>query len=408
MSAILFRNARILDVLASRVLAEHDVLIADGRIREISDTPIRTADAQVVDLRGRVLMPGLCDAHVHVATATSSFVELETWSPFYAASRMMDVLKGMLYRGFTTVRDAGGADWGIALAIEQGHVVGPRLLFCGKALSQTGGHGDMRGPGQNFDQCLCCPGLGRICDGITEVRRAVRDEVRKGATHIKLMASGGIASPTDRINSTQFSLEEISAAVEEAQAANIYCMAHAYTARAIERALECGVRSIEHGNLLSEETAKVFVRKEAFMVPTLVVLYTMAREGEKHGLPAHHIAKVPQVFEHGARALEICHRNGVKLVYGTDLLGSMHDRQSEEFLIRAEVQKPIDVIRSATCIAADLFQMSGEIGVVAQGARADLLVVDGDPTENLHLLQGQGKSLMAIMKDGTFFKNELP
>lgn len=407
MNAILFKNARILDVLAGAVLAEHDVLIAEGRIREISETSIKTAEAQVVDVRGRVLMPGLCDAHVHTVTATSSFVELETWSPFYAASRMMDVLKGMLFRGFTTVRDAGGADWGIAAAIEQGYVVGPRLLFCGKALSQTGGHGDMRGPGQNFEQCLCCAGLGRICDGVTEVRRAVRDEVRKGATHIKLMASGGIASPTDRITSTQFSLEELEAAVEEAQAANIYCMAHAYTARAIERALECGVRSIEHGNLLTEETAKVFVRKEAFMVPTLVVLFTMAKEGEKHGLPPHHIAKVPEVFEHGTRALEICQRNGVKLVYGTDLLGTMHDRQSEEFLIRAEIQKPIDVIRSATSIAADLFQMTGEIGVVALGARADLLVVDGDPTEDLHLLQEQGKSLKVIMKDGKIFKNDL-
>ena len=407
MSAILFKNARILDVLSGAVLPEHDVLIAGGRIREISDEGIKTAEAQIVDVRGRVLMPGLCDAHVHTVTATSSFVELETWSPFYTASRMMDVLKGMLFRGFTTVRDAGGADWGMAAAIEQGYVVGPRLLFCGKALSQTGGHGDMRGPGQNFDQCLCCPGLGRICDGVTEVRRAVRDEVRKGATHIKLMASGGIASPTDRITSTQFSVEELKAAVEEAHAASIYCMAHAYTARAIERALECGVRSIEHGNLLTDETAKVFVRKEAFMVPTLVVLFTMANEGEKHGLPPHHIAKVPEVFEHGTRALEICHRNGVKLVYGTDLLGTMHDRQSEEFLIRAEIQKPIDVIRSATCIAADLFQLSGEIGVVAQGARADLLVVDGDPTEDLHLLQEQGKSLKVIMKDGRIFKNEL-
>lgn len=407
MTTFLLQNARILDVVEGAVLEERHLLIADGRIREISDRPLTRADAHVIDLRGRVLMPGLCDAHVHVATATSSFVELETWSPYYAASRMMDVLKGMLYRGFTTVRDAGGADWGMAAAIEQGYVTGPRLLFCGKALSQTGGHGDMRGPGQQFDQCLCCPGLGRICDGVTEVRRAVRDEVRKGATHIKLMASGGIASPTDRITSTQFSVEELTAAVEEAEAASIYCMAHAYTARAIERALQCGVRSIEHGNLLTEETAKLFVAKEAFMVPTLVVLFTMANEGAKHGLPPHHIAKVPEVFEHGTRALELCHRNGVKLVYGTDLLGTMHDRQSEEFLIRAEVQKPIDVIRSATVIAADLFQMAGEIGVVATGARADLLAVDGDPTEDLGLLQNQGKFLHMIMKDGKIIKNEL-
>jgi imidazolonepropionase-like amidohydrolase len=406
-SATLFRNARILDVAAGSVLSEHDVLVIDGRFKEISATPIKTADARLIDVGGRVLMPGLCDAHVHTVSATSSFLELQGWSSFYTASRMIGVLEGMLLRGFTTVRDAGGADWGVAAAVEEGHIVGPRILYCGKALSQTGGHGDMRGPGENFDQCLCCPGLGRICDGVTEVRRAVRDEVRKGATHIKLMVSGGIASPTDRITSTQFSLEEIRAAVEEAEAANIYCMGHAYTARAIARALECGVRSIEHGNLLSEETAELFIQKDAFLVPTLVVLFTMAKEGERHGLPPHVIAKVPEVLEHGTRALELCHRRGVKIVFGSDLLGTMHDRQSEEFLIRAEIQKPIDVIRSATTIAADLFQMSGEIGVIAEGARADLLVVDGDPTEDLHLLQNQGEFLKLIMKDGKIFKNEL-
>lgn len=407
MTSILFRHARVLDVVGGTVLDEHDVLVAGGRIKEIAHGPIGAAKAVVVDVAGRVLMPGLCDAHVHTVSSTNSFIELQTWSPFYAASRMIGVLKGMLHRGFTTVRDAGGADFGIAAAVEEGYIEGPRILFCGKALSQTGGHGDMRRPGENFEQCLCCPGLGRICDGVAEVRRAVRDEVRKGATHIKLMVSGGIASPTDRIASTQFSAEEIRAAVEEAEAASLYCMGHAYTARAIRRALECGVRSIEHGNLVDEDTAGLYVEKGAFFVPTLVILFTMAKEGEKHGLLPHVIAKVPEVFEAGTRALDICYRRGVKIAYGTDLLGTMHDRQSEEFLIRAEIQKPIDVIRSATSIAAELFQMSGEIGVVAEGARADLLVVDGDPVENLQLLQGQGRHLKAIMKDGRFYKNEL-
>jgi len=405
--SVLYRNARILDVVAGKVLPEHDVLVVDRRIKEVSTSAIKQGSARVLDARGRVLMPGLCDAHVHVVSATNSFIELQGWSPFYAASRMMAVLRGMLFRGFTTVRDAGGADWGIAAAIDEGHVVGPRLLFCGKALSQTGGHGDMRGPGESLEQCVCCPGLGRICDGVTEVRRAVRDEVRKGATHIKLMVSGGIASPTDRITSTQFSIDEIRAAVEEAEAASIYCMGHAYTARAIQRALECGVRSIEHGNLLTEETADLFLRKDAFLVPTLVILFTMAKEGHKHGLLPHVIAKVPEVFEAGTRALDICRRKGVKIVFGSDLLGTMHDRQSEEFLIRAEIQKPIDVIRGATSLAAELFQMQGEIGIVAEGARADLLVVDDDPIENLGLLQGQGRSLRVIMKDGKLFKNEL-
>lgn len=406
MTPVIFRNASILDVVAGNVLGEQDVLVKDGRIRQIGGS-VKDSAAVTVDLRGRVLMPGLCDGHIHAISAHNSFAELQRWSPFYMASRMAEVLRGMLMRGFTTVRDAGGADWGIASAVEEGYIDGPRILYCGKALSQTGGHGDMRTPGENLEQCVCCPGLGRICDGVSEVRKAVRDEVRKGATQIKLMVSGGIASPTDRINSTQFSIEEIKAAVEEAEAANIYCMGHAYTARAIERALECGVRSIEHGNLLREETADVFLRKNAFIVPTLVILFTMAKEGAKHGLPAHVIAKVPEVFEHGTKALEICSRRGVKIVYGSDLLGTMQDRQSEEFLIRAEIQKPIDVIRSATSIAAELFQMEGEIGVVREGARADLLAVDGDPTRDLNLLQGQGRSLSIIMKDGKFFKNTL-
>jgi len=197
------------------------------------------------------------------------------------------------------------------------------------------------------------------------------------------------------------------AAVEEAEAANIYCMAHAYTARAIRRALECGVRSIEHGNMVDEETAALYVEKGAFFVPTLVILFAMAKEGERQGLLPHVLEKVPEVFEHGTRALEMCYRRGVKIVYGTDLLGTMHDRQSEEFLIRAEIQKPIDVIRSATSVAADLFQLTGEVGVVAEGARADLLLVDGDPIADLGLLQGQGKHLAVIMKDGKLFKNAL-
>jgi imidazolonepropionase-like amidohydrolase len=265
----------------------------------------------------------------------------------------------------------------------------------------------MRGPGESLEQCVCCPGLGRICDGVTAVRQAVRDEVRKGATHIKLMVSGGIASPTDKITGTQFSLEELKAAVEEAEAANIYCMAHAYTARAVNRALTCGVRSIEHGNLLDESSADLFIEKGAFHAPTLVILFTMAKEGLKLGLPAHVYSKIPEVYDAGLRALELSHRRGVRIVYATDLIGTMHDCQSEEFSIRAEIQKPVDIIRSATSIAADLFQMTGEIGVVAVGARADLLVVDGNPLDRLNLLQEQGKHLKVIMKDGKLFKNEL-
>lgn len=408
MSRTLFRHARVLDTRAGTYLEDHDVLVDGATIAELSPTRISSADAEIVDLRGKVLMPGLCDAHVHVTAPINSFIELQRWSPTYTAIRTVGILRGMLERGFTTVRDAGGADFGLAQAINEGFMAGPRLLFCGKALSQTGGHGDMRGPGETaLDQCSCCPGLGRICDDVGEVRFAVRDEVRKGATHIKLMVSGGIASPTDRITNTQFSLDEIRAAVEEAEAAGIYCMGHAYTARAINRALECGVRSIEHGNLLDESSARLFVEKGAYYVPTLVAYETMWKEGLEAGMPPNLHAKIIDVLDSGLKALEIAHRHGVQIVYGTDLIGVLHRHQSLEFTIRAQVQKPIDVIRSATCIAADLFQLTGKIGIVAPGAFADLLVVNGDPTRDLTLLQGQGAQLQAIMKEGTFFKRAL-
>jgi imidazolonepropionase-like amidohydrolase len=314
----------------------------------------------------------------------------------------------MLMRGFTTVRDAGGADWGLAKAIEDGYVVGPRLLFCGHALSQTGGHGDMRGAGESgLDFCFCCAGLGLVCDGVSEVRRACREEIRRGAHQIKLMVSGGVASPTDRIDSTQYSEDEIRAAVQEAEAANLYVMAHAYTARAINRALNCGVRSIEHGNLLDESSVKLFMKNDAFLVPTLSTYQALADEGLEGGLPPELYSSIFDVLGAGESALELAYRNGVKLVYGTDLLGDMHRRQLDEFAIRGKVIPPVDVIRSATCNAADLFQRAGEIGEVIPGARADLLVVEGNPLDDLSVMQSPDKNLRLIMKDGFCYKNEL-
>ncbi len=408
MPNILFKNANVLDPIAGQLLADHYVVIEHGRIREVSSgTPHVTAEV-TIDLRGKVLMPGLCDAHVHVTTGTPDFVELETWSPSYVAARASEILRDMLLRGFTTVRDAGGADYGLAAAIEEGYLVGPRLRFSGYALSQTGGHADMRLKGERvLDECTCGPGLGRVCDGVTEVRKACRDEIRKGAHQIKLMASGGIVSPTDRITSTQFSMEELKAAVEEAEAASIYVMAHAYTARAVNRALECGVRSIEHGNLIDETSVALFLQKSAFLVPTLIAYHASSEEGLQAGMKPEIHAKIADVLDGGMRALELAHRRGVKMAYGTDLLGPMHRHQLREFAIRGEIQKPIDVIRSATINAAELFQMSGEVGVIAPKARADLLVLDGNPLEDLGVLQQPEKYIKIIMKDGKFYKNTL-
>jgi len=405
MSRTLFKNASILDVDAGTLLEERDVLVDEGRISEIGEPRLTASDANVIDVKGKVLMPGLCDAHVHVIVPINSFLQLTKWSPFYTALRAMPILEGMLMRGFTTVRDAGGADFGLARAVEEKLIPSPRILYSGKAISQTGGHGDMRGVGETeFDSHYYVPSLGRVADGVDAVRLAARDEIRRGASQVKLMVGGGIASYTDPIHFVQFSGEEIRAAVEEAENAGKYVMAHAYTARCIQHAVRNGVRSIEHGNFLDDETAMLMKERNAILVPTLVAYTTMWEEGLGIGMPPELHAKIKYVLDIGSNQLEVARRHGVKMVYGTDLIGPIHRHQSMEFKIRGEVLPAIEVIRSATSYAAELFKMEDQIGRVRAGLRADLLVVDGNPLEDLGLLQDPSK-LSMIMKDGDIYRN---
>jgi imidazolonepropionase-like amidohydrolase len=281
-----------------------------------------------VDAGGRTVMPGLIDAHVHVTAVTADLGALESWSPAYVTARAAGILRGMLDRGFTTVRDVAGADFGIAAAVAEGLLAGPRVIFGGRALSQTGGHGDSRGPGRVvLDQHPCAPTLTVIADGVTEVRRAAREQLRRGAHHVKVMLSGGVASPTDRIDSTQYSMEELRAVVEEARAANRYVTGHAYTAAAVNRGLEAGVGCIEHGNLMDGSSVELFRRTGAFYVPTLATYAALASEGLEQGMPPDQHAKVFEVLDAGLGALELAHRAGLPIVYGTDLLGGMHRRQ---------------------------------------------------------------------------------
>lgn len=408
MTNLLLINVRILDVRGGQVLPAQQVFIRDGKVAEIGAEIANAEAAERIDAGGRIVMPGLIDAHVHVTAGTANLAQLTRWSPAYATARATHILNGMLMRGFTSVRDGGGADWGLAKAVDEGYIVGPRIFFCGHALSQTGGHGDMRSPGdESPGLSFTMPGLGLICDGVSEVRRACRDEVRRGAHHIKLMGSGGIASPTDRIDSTQYSDEEVRAAVEEAEAANLYVMIHAYTARAVNKALRCGVRSVEHGNLIDESSVELFLQTGAYLVPTLSTYLALADEGVAGGLPAELRHKIFDVLDAGKRALELAYRGGVKLAYGTDLLGDMHRRQLDEFAIRGEIIPPIDVLRSATCTAADLLQRTGNLGEVIVGAHADLLVLEGNPLDDLSVMTKPEANLRLIMKDGQIFKNNL-
>ncbi|WP_338204893.1 amidohydrolase family protein [Candidatus Nephthysia bennettiae] len=397
-----------LDPVRGELLPGRTVVVEGGTIVEVGETGTKSTAEQAYDLKGMTLMPGLIDAHVHVTAITADLASMAEWSPTYVTARARHVLLGMLHRGFTTVRDVGGADFGLAAAVEEGYLEGPRVVFGGKALSQTGGHGDWRGPGRSaFDACYCCPTLGVVCDGVSEVRRAAREEIRRGAHHVKIMLSGGVASPTDRVDSIQFSLEEIRAAVEEADAANLYVAGHAYTARAINRGLECGVRSIEHGNLMDESCIPLFKKTGAFYVPTLATYSALAARGKEFGLPEHSHRKVFDVLDSGLRALELAHRAGIPIAYGTDLLGGMHEDQLSEFIIRSEVQPAIDVLRSVTTVGARLLGMEGMLGQVTTGAAADLLVLDGNPLEDVRILAAPQQRLKLVMARGNVVMSSL-
>jgi imidazolonepropionase-like amidohydrolase len=408
MATVIFANATVLDGTSSERREGHSVLVEDEHIKEVSDRPITCAGARLIDLAGRTLMPGLIDAHVHVIAVDAALARLAEQPITLVSLQAARVLEGMLARGFTSVRDAGGGDLGLAEAVTQGLVRGPRLFPSGQALSQTGGHGDLRPRTRSVVSCACCEygaGLARIADGVDECRRAARDELRKGATQIKIMASGGVASPYDPIWNLQYSDEEMRAIVEEARAWHTYVLAHAYTPESIRRAIGNGVRSIEHANLIDAPTAAVVAAADGFVVPTLVTYDALYRFGRDLGIPEVSLGKLGEVREAGLRSLEILHQAGVKIGYGTDLLGAMHKHQSHEFVIRAEAMTPFEVIRSATCVNAELLNRSGELGVIAPGARADLIAVDGDPLADISLLDGQGEHLTVIMKDGVLYKS---
>ena len=402
-------NAAVLDPEAGSLTEGQAVVVEDGRVVKVGPaSAVRAGDATVLDVGGRTVMPGLIDAHVHVYAATADLGALEEWAPSYLTARAAGILRGMLDRGFTTVRDVAGADFGIAAAVQEGLLPGPRVIFGDKALSQTGGHGDSRGPGRALlDQHPCAPALTVVADGVPEVRRAAREQLRRGAHHVKVMLSGGIASPTDRIDSTQYSMEELRAVVEEARAANRYVTGHAYTAAAVNRGLEAGVGCIEHGNLMDASSVELFRATGAFYVPTLATYAALADEGLDQGMPADQHAKVFEVLDAGLGALELAHRAGLPIVYGTDLLGGMHRRQLTELTLRSQVQPAAEVLRSATTVAARLLRLEGRVGVVAPGAWADLLVVEGNPLEDLEVLTDPARRLRLVMAAGRVHRNDL-
>jgi imidazolonepropionase-like amidohydrolase len=409
---LILKNARVLDAFHRDDDSRYTIVVEDGLIREVSSSAYRaTRDDEVIDIGGRTLMPGLIDCHTHVIASVANLGVNAQLPNVFATLRAVPILAAILRRGFTTVRDVGGADYALARAVEEGMIDGPRLFVAGKALSQTGGHGDFR---DRFDQsdadpCACNRNAGsiaRVVDGVDNVRRAVREEMRGGASHIKIMASGGVASPNDPIANLQYSQDEIRAIVEEAASHQSYVAAHAYTPAAISRAVKLGVRTIEHGNLVNDEAAADMAACGAFSVPTLVTYDALDKVGAKYGVSEASQRKINDVRLQGIQSLEIYRRHDVPMAFGSDLLGEMHEFQSDEFLLRNQVLDPFTIICQATLVGAQVVRQEGRLGVVAPNAIADLLVVDGDPLKDLSLLCGQGKHLNLILKGGKKFHSE--
>jgi imidazolonepropionase-like amidohydrolase len=411
MSLTVLTNAFLIDCTGADPVEGAAVVIEDDRIQDVAPSgrvgplpgPVRT-----LDCRGATLMPGLTDAHVHICAVTENITDQHRYyPPSYIAARAMRRAEECLMQGFTTVRDAGGADYGFRLALEEGHFPGPRLLVSGHYISQTGGHGDKRRRAEWTDPIDCCVGMiGSIADGEAEVRKAVREQLRRDVDQIKIMASGGAMSPSDELDTTQFTVAEMRAAVEEARAVGKYVLSHAYSDTAVRHAIEAGVRSIEHGNLIREPAARAIKEADAFLVPTMITYEMIYREGKRYGIGDHQIQKIDLARQQSVQGLTYAYRAGCQIGSGSDLLGDMMTQRAVEFELKAQVMTPMETLLSATKVNAELFRMSDRIGTVEPGKYADLIVVAGDPLRNLRVFQNPD-NLRLIMKGGRLYKQTL-
>lgn len=400
-------NCSIFDGVSSELLEGGSVVVENGRIQEVSARAIAGLSGNRIDCQGAFLMPGLIDAHFHAYTPTFDLHGLEAMPMSLLAQHAGALLEGALARGFTTVRDAGGGDIGLAMATEQGLIRGPRFFFSGRAISQTGGHGDLR-PAGHVEPCACSASgrLSIVVDGADEMRRAVREELRNGATQVKIFVSGGVLSPTDPMWMPQYCAEEVRAAVEEAATRRTYVMAHCHTDDRARACVEYGVRSIEHGTMIGEATAALIAASDTYVVPTLSVIAALRDHGKNLGLPPMSVDKIAGLYDEALESLARCAAAGVKLGFGTDLLGSFHERQGEKFRLRAEVQRPIEILRSVTSVNAAILQMQGKLGCIAAGAFADLILVAGNPLNDVSLL-AERRNLKLVMRGGALIVNRL-
>jgi len=415
MERILFENARIFDGTHADCPDGMQVLVADGRIREVSARRIDAGGAHVIDVGGRTLMPGLIDAHMHAFASDVSVQKVDALGEAYRTAHAVRMLGHALECGFTTVRDVGGGNYSLYRALADGLIDGPRYFYAGKILSMTGGHGDLRQLHerpryQSLCACAASPlanSFAVLADGVDACIAAAREELRQGAHCIKIMGSGGVASPTDPIWMNQYREDEIRAIVNECVERRTYVAAHCHPAAAARRCVEFGVRSIEHGTLMDDETARFIAARGAYVVPTMAICFALKETGRQLGLPPESQEKADFAFTQALSSMDSMRKAGVKVCFGTDLLGRTYTQQCREFTLRSEVFTPVEILRQATSVTAEMMLMEGQIGCVAPGAHADLLVVDGDPLKDISLLAADGRFLRTILRAGVIAKNEL-
>lgn len=383
---LVIRNARRLDIETMTFIEDGPLVTEAGKIVSIGEDA--SADIEI-DAKGSFMLPGFIDAHVHFRLATLDFARLQRWSEVEFGIVMARLAKETLRRGFTTVRDLGGDVEGLMRAIKAGMAEGPRIIRAGRMLTQTGGHGDAESGPRPVPTCACemrHTAFGIVADGPDAVRKAARHNLRDGSDFLKIHVSGGVASPADPLESVQYTAAEIAAACEEARHRHTYVAAHAYSAESITMAVENGVHTIEHGNMIDAGAAAAVARHGAVMVPTLSTYEAMDLLGRKMGFPEANLVKNNKVLEAGLRSLEIARDAGVTLGWGTDLIGESQVRQRREFAIRAEVETPEEILRSMYVVNPKLCGLAGEIGKLTPGAHADIVLTKVNPLKNISAL----------------------
>jgi len=403
----IFCNAKIFDCTGKEPI-EGGWLAADGSIiKEIGNGKAPSCSgAEKIDCKGMTLLPGLIDAHIHLSLFDNDLVEIPRRDyPAMHYVKALWVLKDTLDQGFTTARDAGGADAGFRVAVERGLVPGPRLKVCGKSISMTGGHADMR-LSTEFSPPTGSPFSAVVADGVAEVQKAAREQLRQGADYLKVMAGGGCGSEADEPDTTQYTEEEIRAVVREALAANKKTLAHCYSNASMKMCADAGVYSIEHGNYLNAETARHLKEKGCWLVPTLTTYFYMSEHGEELGIPPYFLRKMKIVRENALEAVRIAMEAGLDIGSGSDVVGDGQSHKNMEIGLKAKVMGAERAIISATRENARLMKLDARIGTLEEGKEADLVLVAQEPLENADAFASRD-NIKLIVQKGNIYKNSI-